>query len=95
LGAVPELLPGETITLSTDVARVASAMMVFTSVAVQVSRVTDLGVVQVATGKGTTFAPPISVLLAILSLLVAAIVLRVRRRRRSAMNDSPNARRIP
>jgi hypothetical protein len=94
LGAVPELLPGETITMSTDVAHVAAAMMVSTSVAVQVSRVVDLGVVQVAVGKGTTFAPPISVLLAILSLLVVAIVLRVRRRRRPAMNDSPNARRI-
>lgn len=94
LGAVSELLPGESITLTTDVADVAAAMMVFTSVVVQVSRVIDLGLVQVAQGHARTFAPPVSALLAVLGALMVVIGVRIRRRR-SAMNDARNARRIP
>lgn len=84
VGAVPELLPGQQITMTADVAHVAAAMMIYTSVAVEASRVTDLGVLQVANGTARTFAPPVSVLLGVLIVLVAAIVLRMRRRKSAA-----------
>jgi hypothetical protein len=80
---VPELLPGEDIVVTTDVADVPAAFLDVTTVRVLPTGATDVGAVQESTGKDLTVAPPIAVLGLLLALLFGLLAFRAYRRHRT------------
>jgi hypothetical protein len=79
-----ELLPGEHVDLSADLADVPALMVDFTKVRVSPTAAAGVGAVRAPDGTGTIFAPPITFLLVVLVVLLGLLVRRAFRRRRAA-----------
>lgn len=79
----PELLPGQDVTLSADIDDVVAGVMDSTTVRVVPHGAEDAGAVKGTSGDDVTFAPPISVLIALLVIVLAVLFRRYRRHHRS------------
>jgi len=92
LPEMPELLPGEDVTLTADVKDVAELM--FGATTVRLTPSDGLGIeTEASESKDTSFVPPIPLLLALFVLIVGLVVWRAIQRRRRA--DTPNAAAVP
>lgn len=98
LPELPELLPGEDVTLTADVHDVPELM--FGSSTVRLEPTGGVGVESTASeSKDTSFVPPVPLLLVLLFLVLAVLAFRIiRRRRRGAQTDAtaePNSQPQP
>ncbi len=82
LPGITELLPGEDVTVTAELADVAATMFDFTTVRVDPHGVANAGTLRGPVGKDKIFAPPMTLLVALLIAVVGLLV--VRRRRRTA-----------
>jgi hypothetical protein len=87
LADIPELLPGETVTLTKELTGVPAFMVDFTKVRLAVHGATDA---RAAEGTATTFAPPITLLILALPLVLIVLALRHRGRRTPRPPMAPN-----
>ena len=87
---VPELLPGESVSLSADVADVPALFLSFTSVEVVAGGGGDGSSAPSATGDDLTFTPPLSVLIGLLVVILGVLLKRSYRRHSGADDDRPD-----
>ena len=85
---VPELLPGESITVTADAKDVAALFLSFTTVKVVP---TDGGASGSAAGDDTTFTPPLSVLVGLLLVIFGVLARRAYRRHRGDDSAAPTS----
>jgi hypothetical protein len=83
---VPELLPGESVTVTASVTDVPASFLSFTTVEVVPSDADGAGA---TSGDDTTFTPPLSILIPLLVLILGVLARRAFRRHRGV--DTPEA----
>ncbi len=77
---ITELLPGEDVAVTAELAAVTASMFDFTTVRIDLHGATDAGTLRGPVGKDRIFAPPVTLLVALLIAVVGLLVLRRRRR---------------
>ena len=90
LADLSELLPGEDVTITTGVTDAPASLVDFTTVRVEPHGSADLANVRTSTGKDTTFAPPLTVLVVLLVAVLVVLFLRHRRRRAAGVSVAPD-----
>ena len=78
---ITELLPGEDVTVTAELADVTASMFDFTTVRLEPHGATDAGTLRGPIGKDSIFAPPLTLLVVLLVAVIGLLVLRRRRRR--------------
>lgn len=86
LPELTELLPGQDVTVTATLDGVAALVLDSTTVTIEPVEPEDVGGVRPAIGKDRTFAPPISVLMIVLALLLALMARRRFRSHRTAVD---------
>ena len=85
---IPELLPGQELTLTADVHDVTELMFGVSKVRAQGAEVADVAAASPSEGKDLSFVPPIAVLALVLAVVLAVLARRFYRRRRSSDEEA-------